>query len=331
MRGCLTRRALAGLALAAPAIRPAGAQGMIELRLGHVLSDQSSYHVAGTRLAQLVQARTQGRVRIAVFGNSALGGELRLIQSARTGGVDLMFNSQPSLENTLRDYGVLSLPWLWDDHAQANRVLQGPVGQRLLRPLENVGMIGLSWFNLFERSVLTNRPFATLAEARGIKVRVIQSPGYVEAYRSIGMQPTPIAYADLLMALRNGTVDAAELGSDQMIADRFVEAVRHYVLTRTHQLPSVLVASRSRFNALPPEAQAAIRDSVPEAVAAGLVYYEQFREESFAEVRRRGINIIEPELAPFRAAARTAYDAILNAAPNGRGMLAEIETAKAAA
>ncbi|RVT99373.1 TRAP transporter substrate-binding protein [Rhodovarius crocodyli] len=327
----ITGRRLLGLAvLAAPAIRPGAAEALIELKLGHVLSEQSSYHIAATKLARLVDGHSGGRVRIAVFANSALGGELRLIQSARNGAVDLMFNSQPSLENTLRDYGVLSLPWLWDSHEQANRVLQGPVGRRLLHPLDGIGLIGLSWFNLFERSVLTNRRFSTPAEARGLRIRVIQSPGYVESYRAIGMVPTPTAYADLLRALQTGRVDAAELAPDQVIADRFVEAVRYYVLTRTHQLPAVLIASRSRFNTLPEEVQEIIRASVPEAITMGLTYYQRFREDSFAELRRRGIEIIEPDVGAFKAAAHLAYDNILNSAPNGRQVLAEIEAAKAA-
>lgn len=329
----IPRRTLALGAFAAPLATPlvARAQAVTELRLGHVLSEQSSYHVAGTKLSELVEQRTNGRVRIVVFANSALGGELRLIQSARTGAIDLMFNSQPSLENTIRDLGVLSLPWLFDNYEQANRLMQGPMGQRLLTLLDPVGMVGLSWFNLFERSVLTNRPFTNLAEARGLKIRVIQSPGYVETYRAIGMQPTPTAYAELFLALQNGVVDAAELAPDQMIADRFVEVIRHYVLTKTHQLPSVLIASRSRFTALPADVQAAIRASVPAAITEGLAYYNRFREESFVEVRRRGINIIEPDLAPFKAAARPAYDTILANAPNGRALLAEIEAAKARA
>lgn len=329
----MSRRTLALGAMATPLAVPfvARAQAVTELRLGHVLSEQSSYHVAGTKLSELVERRTNGRVKINVFANSALGGELRLIQSARTGAIDLMFNSQPSLENTIRDLGVLSLPWLFDSYEQANRLMQGAMGQRLLTLLDPVGMVGLSWFNLFERSVLTNRPFTNLAEARGLKIRVIQSPGYVEAYRSLGMQPTPTAYAELFLALQNGVVDAAELAPDQMIADRFVEVIRHYVMTKTHQLPSVLIASRSRFTALPADVQAAIRESVPAAVSDGLAYYNRFREESFVEVHRRGINIIEPDLAPFKAAARPAYDTILANAPNGRALLAEIEAAKARA
>eukprot|EP01031_Cornospumella_fuschlensis_P021529 gene21529-26372_t len=103
-----------------------------------------------------------------------------------------------------------------------------------------------------------------------------------------------------------------------MIADRFVEVIRHYVLTKTHQLPSVLIASRSRFTALPADVQTAIRESVPAAITEGLAYYNRFREESFVEVRRRGINIVEPDLAPFKAAARPAYETILANAPNGR-------------
>lgn len=329
----ITRRSfttlLGGTLVAAPAI--VRAQQVTELRLGHVLAEHSSYQVAGKRLDELVAEKTDGALRISLFASSSLGGELRLIQSARVGAIDLMFITQSTLENTVRDLGVLSLPWLFDSYEQATQLMTGPLGARLLGTLEPFGMTGLGWINLFERSVATNRPFSSLAEGRGLKIRVIQSPGYIEAYKAIGMAPTPIVYTELFLALQNGVVDAAELATDQLTTDKFIETVRHFVLTRTHQLPSALVASTARLNALPSAFQAAIRESAPEALAAGLSYYNKLRAESLEEMRRRGIQIVEPDLAQFQEPGRKSYNAILATAPSGRALLAAIEEAKQAA
>jgi tripartite ATP-independent transporter DctP family solute receptor len=318
---------IAGAAmLAAPFI--ARGQGPIELKLGHVLSETSTYHVCAMKLAELVAARTSGRVKISIFPNSALGGEVRLVQTARQGGIDLFFTSQPVLENTIRELTFLSLPYLFDSVAQATATLQGPFGARLLSTFEPFGLIGLSWFQMYERSVTSNRPFTALAEAKGLKIRVIQAPGYVETYKRLGMQPTPTAYSELFLALQNGIVDGAEMAPEQVVSDRFIEVMKNYVMTKTHQLPSLLVASSSRFNSLPNDAKEAIRASVPEAIRFGLAYSDKLRAESWAEIRKRAIPVIEPDLAAFKARALEAHPAILAGVPNAQENLRELETAK---
>src|SRR5690606_21446595 len=124
-----------------------------------------------------------GKVKVTIFPNAALGGELKLVQGARTGVVDGLIVGQPSLENTVREYRVLSLPYLFDDYAQANRIMQGPVGDDLLDVLPKYNMVGLGWGAIYARSMASMKPVPDINAVKGMKVRVIQSPGYVEAYK----------------------------------------------------------------------------------------------------------------------------------------------------
>jgi tripartite ATP-independent transporter DctP family solute receptor len=310
----------------------ANAQAPVEITIAHVLSERSFYHVAGTKLKELVEARTGGRARVNVQCCGALGNEGRLIQSVRTGVIDMVFHGLGSLEGTVPEYRVLSLPHIFDNHAQAERVLRGPLGDRLLKLVEPHGMIGLAFGAIFERNMATrDKPVAKIEDMKGVKVRVLQTPAWVLAYQAVGAQPTPMPYGEVFISMQNGVVDGAELSADAMVADRFIEVSKHFSLTRFHQSTSMFVASKARFEALPADVRDAIRAALPDAVRAGLEFHTRLNEEGMNQMRARGITITEPDLAPFREVTRRSWEQILNdAGPNGRSLVQEIEAAKKA-
>jgi TRAP-type transport system periplasmic protein len=310
----------------------ARAQAPVEITIGHVLSEKSFYHAAGLKFKELMEARSNGRVKVNVQCCGALGNEGRIIQSVRTGVIDGGFFGLGSLESTIPEYRVLSLPHLFDNRAQAERILRGAMGERLLKLVEPHGMVGLAFGGIFERHIATrDKAINTPADLRGLKIRVLQTPGWVQAYTAVGAQPTPMAYGEVFLALQNGVVDALEVSSDAMLADRFLEVSKHYALTRFHQSTTLFAYSAAKFNALPADVQALVRAVTPEAVAAGLKFHNDLGEEGLKAVRAKGIAVTEPDIAPFRAASRPSWDIILrDAGPNGRALADEIETARKA-
>ena len=328
----ITRRGLgmatAAVALAAPGVARAQA---ITMNLGHVLSATSAYQVIFDRFKELAAQRTNGRVTVNIQGGGAAGNEGRLIQSLRTGVIDGAFVGGSSLETVVRDYRVLSLPYIFDDHPQANRILQGPVGQEMMGMLEPLNLMGIGFGAIFERNIASRRAIRTPADLQGLKIRVLQTPGFVEAYRVLGTQATPMAYGEVFLALQNGVVDALEISSDAVVADRFVEVVQHYALTKIHQSTTVFAVSQARFRALPADVQAILRTAAKEAIQHGLAAHDRLNVEGLATVRARGVAVTEPDLAPFKAVALRSYETILAEAPNGRAWVDRINAAKSQA
>lgn len=319
---------LAGSVLAAVSMA-AQADDPIQINIGHALGETSSYQVAGLHFADLMDKKTNGRVKVTMYPSGSLGGELKLVQGVRTGVVDALIVGQPSLENTVKEYRVLSLPYLFDDYEQANRVMQGPVGDELLDVLSKYNMKGLGWGAIYARSLASMKPVDSLADMKGLKVRVIQSPGYVEAYKALGAQPTPTAYAELFLSLQNGVVDAAELSPDQTVGDGFVDAIKHYSVTAVHQLPSLFIISKNKFDKLPEDIQEAIETSGKEAMAVAVEYQNKKIAEAFDVLKQRGVAVHEPDQGPFREAARASWPRITSEAPGGEEFVARIESAKA--
>lgn len=331
----ITRRAglaTAGAMLATPWV--ARAQGRpVEITIGHVLAERSFYHIAATKLAELVGQRTNGRAQIRVSPAAQLGTEPRLIQSARTGVIDGCFVGIVSMEGTVPEYKVLSLPHLFDSYAQANRVLRSPLGDRVLSRVEAHGLVAGGFGAIFERNIGTrNRPIARVEDLRGLKLRVLQTAAFVQAYQAAGVQPTPMPLGEVFISLQNGVVDGADFSADIVVADRFIEVIRHYTFSRFHQTPTMLIFSAAKFNAWPAEVQRAIRDSMAEAMQEGIKFHEDFTADAVRQMRERNITIVDPEIGPWREVTRRSYDAILNdSGAGGRALFQEIEAARRSA
>lgn len=308
-------------ASAALALVAGTAAAQTELNIAHVLGETSSYQIASERLAELVAERTDGEVIINVFNQGALGGELKLTQGLRTGTVDLAFISTASLENTIPEMKVFSLPYLFSSKSEAYDVLAGEEGQALLDVFGDYGILGLGWGAIYERSTPSTSPITTVGDFEGTKIRVIQAPGWVQTYEALGAQATPLAYGELFLALQNGIVDAAELAPDQTVGDGFAEVISDYTFTRVHQLPSLMLGSAMLSNKLTDNQLAIVREAAGEALAEGIAAHDAATEAAVETMVDQGIAIHEPDLAPFIEQARTAWPGLVADIPGGMDMV----------
>lgn len=311
---------LGGLALGAM-VTSANA---VELTLGHVLTEDSHYHAAATTFAELVEERTDGEITVSIFPGGQLGGEVQMIQNARSGAVDVVVTGEPPIENTVPELAVLSLPYLFETVAEANEALQGSAGDTLLSYVDAHDLVGLSFLSVFERNVYGTKPVNSLEDMAGFKIRVIQGPGFVGAYEALGAQSTPMAYAEVFLALQSGVVDGAEASPEQLIQDNFVEATEVYNITKVHHMAALMVMSEASFGRLTPEQQDIVRQAGREAGLASIDVYEANYEQGLQDLQEAGIEIIEPDLAPFIEQARGAWDGLLANIPDGEENLSAL-------
>ncbi|MGD1888215.1 MAG: TRAP transporter substrate-binding protein, partial [Cohaesibacteraceae bacterium] len=217
------------------------------MTLAHVLSDTSPYQVILEEFKSLIEERSGGDIAVEIQCCGQAGNETRAIQSMRTGILTGGFVGGSTLENVVPAYRVLSLPYLFEDKSQAYEVLQSEMGREMLDLLGDFDMYGLGFGSIYERSVASKEParVETIDDMEGLKIRVLPTPGFVEAYNAMGTQPTPMSYGELFMAIQNNVVDALEISPDAIVADGFYEAVNSYTMTRAHQSTTVFVLSES--------------------------------------------------------------------------------------
>ena len=287
------------------------------MTLAHVLSDQSPYQVILNEFKSLVEERSAGDISVEIQCCGQAGNEGRAIQSIRTGILTGGFVGGSTLETVVPAYRVLSLPYLFEDKQQAYKVLQSEMGREMLDLLAGVDMYGVGFGSIYERSVASKAParVETIDDMQGLKIRVLPTPGFVEAYKAMGTQPTPMAYGELFMAIQNNVVDALEVSPDAYVADKFFEATNSYTLTKAHQSTTVFVLSKAWWDGLPDDVKALIQTAGEEAIAVGIAAHDKLADDGLETARAAGIEIIEPDLAPFMEAARQSWYVILTDQP----------------
>jgi tripartite ATP-independent transporter DctP family solute receptor len=326
MKTLISRAALASFAFAT---LPVQAQ-TLELNVGHTLAPDSHYQVATTRMAELAAKKSNGQIKINVFPQSQLGGEVKMIQAARTGGLDMFITAQAPLVNTVKAYSLFDMPYLFDSVDQANKVLSGPVGKEFLDMLPKYNLVGLGFLSVMERNVFSSKPIKAGSDMAGMKVRVMQSPGYVKAYESFGAQPTPMAYGDVYMALQQGVVDGADTSPDQFVKDKFIEVSKFYNLTKVHYLPALLIVSKAKWDKLTPQQQQILKASADEALTESRAYYKKSYAESIERMKKAGVTVVEPNLAGMKQTSSKVDESLLSDIPDGKKLYDKVQAAKKA-
>lgn len=302
----------------------------LELKIGHTLNPSSHYHMAAEKFKEVVEAKTNGQIKVSLFPQSQLGGEVKMLQAARIGAVDLVVTSSAPLENTVPEIAILSLPYLFDNLDEADKVLQGEAGRQFLNYMEPRGLVGLTFLSAIERSVYTSKkPLKSLSDIGNLKLRVMQSPSYVAAYEALGAQPTPMAYSEVYLALQNGVVDGAENSPDTFVMDRMTEVSKYLNMTKAHYMPSLLIMSKTRFDALNDEQKAIVREAAKDAAQASIATFRSTYTESLKKVKEANVEIVETDRVEFAKEARAVWPSIVAATPDGEQNLKMIEAAKA--
>jgi tripartite ATP-independent transporter DctP family solute receptor len=236
------------------------------------------------------------------------------------------------VENTVKEWQIFDLPYLFDSVDQANRILQGPVGNTFMNMLPQHDLVGLAWFSCLERNVFTaNKPVRTLNDLKGLKIRVLQSPGYVSAFRALGANPTPLAYSELYLAVQQGVVDGGDTPPDQFVKDKFLEVAKNYSLTRINDQAIVFLMSKAVMDKLPKDAQDAILAAAKQAAQYDIKLYKDDTDKALQEIERKGVHIIHVDTKPWIEATNAIRADLISKIPSGDSLYRDIVAAKAAA
>ena len=180
-------------------------------KLGTTVNEQDSFQVAAEKFAELVQGRTNGAYVIEIYPNGTLGGERDMLESMQMGTLDMGIITSGPFINFSEAMGVLDMPYLFANNEQAYAVLDGEIGRELLDTLEDSGLKGLAYAERGFRN-LTNsaKPIEKAEDLAGLKIRIMENDVYTASFEALGVNATPMAWADALTALQQGTVQGQE-------------------------------------------------------------------------------------------------------------------------
>ncbi|REJ10302.1 TRAP transporter substrate-binding protein [Halobacillus trueperi] len=290
-----------------------GGEETYTLQAGHSLPEDHPYHLGFLEMAENVEERTDGRVKIEVFPNSEIGAERELTEGMTLGTVDLVVSSTAPVTNFVPELGVLDAPFIFKNREEAVSVLEGEVGDTLFSKMEGEGIIGLSWGENGYRHVTNSvRPVEKPADLEGLKIRTQENDIHLAAFEELGAQPTPMAWTEALTALQQGVVDAQE--NPAIVADQFklYEANQEYMTLTGHVYSvAIYMMSQQTYDELPEDLRDIVMEEGQKAGAMERDMIVEMEKESLQTLKDEGMQIIEEvDTQPFQDAVKPVYDQI---------------------
>lgn len=253
--------------------------------------------IGAEKFAELVAQKSGNKLHVKNYGSGALGGDLQNVSAVQGGTLEMTCLNAGILSSHVRELGVLDLPFLFTNEREADAVVDGPVGQQMLAKLADKGMIGLAYWELGFRN-LTNskRPITKVDDIAKLKIRVIQSPIYIDMFNTLGANATPMPFPEVYGALEQNAIDGQENPVTTILASRFNEVQKHLALTRHIYNPMALLISKKFWDTLSPAEKKIISEAAIEAGKYERQVSRQKESEALAELKKSGMQVTE--LAP---------------------------------
>ncbi|MBN6067102.1 TRAP transporter substrate-binding protein [Aggregatibacter actinomycetemcomitans] len=294
---------LAALVAGAAVLTSGVASAEIGLRFGYEAPRSDTQHLAAKKFNELLAEKTKGEIKLKLFPDSTLGNAQTMIAGVRGGTIDLEMSGSPNFTGLVQKLNVIDIPFIFKDRAHVYKVLDGEVGQSLLKELEAQGLKGLAFWDVGFRAFSNSKHTVTKPEdIKGLKVRTNQNPMYIEAFSLLGGNPVPMPLAELYTALETRAVDAQEHPIGIFWSSKLYEVQKYLSLTNHGYTPLIVVMNKAKFDSLSPELQQAVLDSAKEAGAYQRELNVKNEQEIIANLRKEGVEVTEQvDPTPFKA------------------------------
>src|ERR1700716_2330137 len=241
---------------------PAFAQDKLVLKAADVHPLGYPTVEAVERMGKKLSAATNGRITIQMFPSMQLGGEKEMIEQAQVGALQIARISVGPMGPLVPELNVFNLPFMFRDNGHMEKVIDGPIGDELLKKLSDhptAGLIGLCWMNGGTRNVYNSKhPIKTVEDLKGLKIRMMGNPVFVDTMNSLGGNGVAMGFDQLVNAMQTGVVDGAENNEPSYESGQHYRYAKYYALTGHLMIPEILVFSKRTWDTLSPDDQALI-------------------------------------------------------------------------
>jgi TRAP-type transport system periplasmic protein len=288
---------IAKFAFGAALLVPGLAQAEIKDRTLRFAFQNALEHPQGQgakKFGETVEAKSGGKIKVRLFPSGQLGGDLQTVSAIQGGTIDLTVLNAGLLVGQVKEFGLFDLPFLFESGKEADAVVDGPFGRKLSETLPAKNLVPLGFWELGFRN-LTNsrRPVTKLEEIQGLKVRVVQSPLYIDLFNTLGANAVPLPFPELYTALEQKTVDGQENPVTLINTSKFYEVQKHLTLTRHTYNPQIVVFSKRVWDRLDAEEKKLIEDAAQEAKVFQRAFSREQETKALDAVKAAGMQVVE--------------------------------------
>jgi tripartite ATP-independent transporter DctP family solute receptor len=266
-------------------------------------------------LQKQLAERTKGRVKLDVYiANQIAKGEGAHLEGVQLGSIDIAATGSAPIGGSFEPlYQALDTPFFWTSREQVWAVMDGPIGQELLKKMEAKGLKGICFGGGWGfRNMMSNKRAIFVPEdMKGQTIRVQESPTYIALMKALGANPVPMPYIEMYLAMKQGTVDGMELPSFSMTADKFEEVTKFYSLTRHSYSPIAYFMNLKKFQALPADIQAATTDAIKATCLAHRKFEVDKEKLDLDVMKKAGVQVNEvKDPKAFQALMKPVYASV---------------------
>jgi tripartite ATP-independent transporter DctP family solute receptor len=313
------RRQLLSLAMASVATltlcAPFAASAQTVLKAADVHPPGYPNVVAIENLGKKLETATNGRYKMQMFASGVLGGEKEMIEQVQVGAINILRTSLGPVGTVVPEVNVFNMPFVFRNEAHMRAVIDGPIGQELLDKISAspAKMVALGWMDGGSRSLYTKKPVRTPADLKGMKVRMMGNPLFVDTMNALGGNGIAMGYGEVFSALQTGVIDGAENNPPSMFtSNHYSTGTKYYAQTHHLIIPEIFVMSRVTWDKLSKDDQSLVQKLAKEAQQEQRVLWDKSVAEYSAKLKAAGVEFIAVEQKPFydaTASVRAKYGA----------------------
>jgi len=276
------------------------------LKLGTETAASHPETKGSQKLADIVKEKSKGTLEIQVFDSAKIGSMKERTEGMRLGTVDISTSSVGFLASYIPVLGVFDLPYIYKDKAHEFRVFDGAIGKEIDAKMQEKGFRVVCYFDMGSRQITNNKqPINTLADIKGMKIRVPQTEASIEGFKALGAAPTPMAFSEVYMGLQQKVVDGQENPLSVIVSAKFNEVQKYLSLTNHQLFIQVLSISEKSWKKLSPEHQKILMEAAKEAQAYEREIAQKEETDLIKTLKDKGMELNEVKnIAPFAEAAK---------------------------
>ena len=262
------------------------------------------------RMGKKLEAATNGRLTLQMYPQMQLGGEKEMIEQAQVGALQIARVSVGALGPVVDDLNVFNLPFIFRDEAHMRKVIDGPIGNELLQKVTNspARLVALGWMDAGTRNVYSNKPVTKPADLKGMKVRMMGNPIFVETMNAMGGNGVAMGFNELYSAMQTGVVDGAENNEPTVLAQNHYQVAKIYSLTGHLIIPEMFVFSKASWDKLGSDDQALLKKVSREAQLEQRQLWDDKTAKATEELKAKGVQFVPADKQAFFKATQPVRD-----------------------
>lgn len=284
------------------------AAGATVLKAGHSATNKEPYQLGLEAFGKKLKETTNGKFEVKVFPSCQLGSEKEMTEGLFLGNVDVATSATTVVTNFIPEFIVYDLPFLFNSDEHFYKASDGAPGKFFVDACAKKGIRLLAIYDAGVRHIASKKPINSMKDLKGIKIRTMQSQIHIDAFNGFGAKATPMAFSEQFSALEQGVIDGVEASNTSCYNQQFYRPAPNWALVSWYRCVTAMMMSEKKFQSYPKDVQKAILEAAAYSAKVEREAYAKSESASLAAMKKAGVNITKPDVAPFKEVAQKVAD-----------------------